>query len=59
VAVTDNRGGSSKGPRILPLAEGYTRKGGLNPKTSQVRERPPLPSGIKPASNSGTPDKKK
>ena len=31
-----------------PLKEGYVRKGGNNPQTSQVQSRPPDPPAMRP-----------
>lgn len=40
---------SIHGSTIRPLSEGYIRKGGLNPPTSQVSQRPPAPAAMRPS----------
>ncbi len=32
------------------LLEGHVKKGGKNPTTSQIRERPPAPAPLRPSS---------
>ncbi len=40
--------------RPQPLREGYIRKGGVNPSTSQIQTRPPAPpSSVRPATAPG------
>jgi hypothetical protein len=43
------------GPNVRPISEGYVRKGGQNPATSKVTERPIAPARIVTSSggNSG------
>ena len=36
--------------KTQPLSEGYLRKGGVNPPTSQIVDRPPAPAAIPAAS---------
>ena len=36
-----------------PLQEGYIDKGGKNPPTSQVRQRPPAPAPLRPSTSQG------
>lgn len=39
-----------------PLQEGYVKKGGTNPSTSQIQTRPPAPAPMRP--NNSQPVKK-
>jgi hypothetical protein len=47
------RDGYSRQPQVL--SEGYQRKGGLNPPTSQIVTRPPPPAAMRPAADTTAP----
>jgi hypothetical protein len=47
--------GYSNARRPQTLSEGYNRKGGLNPPTSQVQIRPPAPAPMNPGATPRTP----
>jgi hypothetical protein len=39
------------GATKVPLSEGYIRKGGSNPPSSQIQTRPPAPAPMRPATS--------
>jgi hypothetical protein len=43
---------------IRPVNEGYVKKGGLNPPTSQVISRPPPPAPMRPTQTEPSPSKR-
>lgn len=51
---TSNNGNWS----IRPVSEGYVKKGGLNPPTSQIVSRPAPPAPMRPAPAQPSPPKR-
>lgn len=45
--------GNGNTSKHYPAMEGYVRKGGTNPSTSQVQTRPAAPAPIRPATSQG------